>query len=52
MFVLGPFMMWAGSQSRGLPDWARGALLVGGLATVLYNAQNYLEVQSDDGGGI
>lgn len=49
VFVLGPFMLWAGSQTRGLPEWARAALLVGGLATVLYNAQNYLEVER--GGG-
>lgn len=45
VFVLGPFMMWAGLQSRALPDWARAGLLIGGAATVLYNARNYLEVR-------
>jgi hypothetical protein len=41
VFLLGPFMMWAGSR-RKLPGWASATLTLSGWATVLYNATNYL----------
>ena len=42
VLVLGPFMVWAASQWE-LPRWARTGLAIGGVATILYNAENYLE---------
>ena len=40
VFVLGPFMIWA-SRAPELPPWARLALGLSGLATIVYNARNY-----------
>ena len=44
VFVLGPFLIWAGTQGR-LSGWARLLLLVSGIATVLYNGRNYLRLR-------
>lgn len=44
VFLLGPFMIWAGTQKR-LPSWARTALIISGVATVGYNARNYLRIR-------
>jgi len=43
VFVLGPFMVWAGLRATTLPEWARTALVVSGILTVVYNGANYLE---------
>jgi hypothetical protein len=40
VFLLGPFMVWAGARSQ-LPPWARTFLIGAGVATILYNAWNY-----------
>ena len=42
-FLLGPFMVWFGWQSK-LPDWARLIMIISGLMTMIFNYQNYLEV--------
>lgn len=44
VFVLGPFMVWAGAQGR-LPSWANAALVASGVATIAYNGKNYLEIK-------
>lgn len=41
VFALGPFMIWAGMQH--LPKGARGLMVVSGIATILFNAQNYID---------
>ena len=45
VLVLGPFMVWFGLQSKGLPGWARGAMAFSGLATMWFNARNYVVVK-------
>lgn len=47
IFLLGPFMVWA-STRRTLPEWARLTLLVSGILTVAYNAENYRKVIARD----
>ncbi len=39
VFILGPFMIWAGMQLRD--DWAKVAMIAAGAATMAYNWQNY-----------
>lgn len=46
VFVLGPFMIWSGHRARRLPGWARAGLVLAGLGTVAYNAQNYLALRN------
>jgi hypothetical protein len=46
VLVLGPFMVWAATRPRALPGWARAALVVGGVATIVYNLQNYVDTAS------
>ena len=41
VFILGPFMIWAASQTKPLPDWARSTLFFSGLGTIIYNLYNY-----------
>lgn len=41
VLVLGPFLIWA-SQQRRLTPATQSLLLISGVATVLYNARNYL----------
>jgi hypothetical protein len=43
VFVLGPFMIWFGFRARGVPDLARGAMIVAGVGTILYNYATYRE---------
>lgn len=40
VIALGPLMLWIASRER-VPEWARFALAVGGVATIVYNAANY-----------
>jgi len=42
VFVLGPFMVWAGSTLAKDRPVAGGVLAVSGALTVLYNGRNYL----------
>ena len=46
VFVLGPVMVWLSTQKGPLPTWARTFLLVPGVATVGYNARNYLRQEA------
>lgn len=39
VFVLGPFMIWAGYQLKN--DLAKAAMIAAGAATIAYNWQNY-----------
>ena len=39
VFLLGPFMIWAGTQLKG--DWAKAAMIGAGILTITYNARNY-----------
>jgi hypothetical protein len=48
VFLLGPFMIWAGATQRQLPPWAKALLVVSGAATVVYNARNYLLVEAEE----
>lgn len=43
VFLLGPFMVWAGAQGR-LPGWAKAVLIASGIATIVYNARNYQQI--------
>lgn len=42
VFALGPFMVWFGVAARGVPEWARLAMVVSGIATITYNGANWL----------
>ena len=48
VYLLGPFMVWAAYKSTDLPNWARLTLGISGVATVAYNARNYLLVGAKD----
>jgi len=41
VFFLGPVMLWAGLQKTSLPQFARSTLMIGGIATIVYNWRNY-----------
>lgn len=45
VLVLGPFMVWYASQAREVAPWARLALGLAGLGTMLVNARNYYETR-------
>lgn len=42
VFVIGPLMVSVAARAQGVPDWQRVALAIFGLATIGYNAKNYL----------
>ncbi len=46
VFVLGPFMIWAGYEIGKTKDFAGMALALAGLATIGYNWKNYKEIES------
>ena len=46
VFLLGPFMMWAATQTKPLPRWAKATLFISGVATVVYNLHNYGRVEA------
>jgi len=47
VFVLGPFMVWSAVELRRNSKPVSGyAMLLAGVATVLYNGHNYLEVEA------
>lgn len=48
VFVLGPFMVWFAAKAKGVPDWARTAMLASGVLTIVYNGANYYAKQSYD----
>ena len=46
VFLLGPFMIWAGLQLEN--DIARVAMIGSGIATIAYNGNNYLRIQRNE----
>lgn len=42
VFILGPLLIYAATQ-KSLPFWLRMSLLFFGIATILYNADNYIK---------
>jgi len=44
VFLLAPVMIYA-STFKALPDWVRLVLLVSGVATLVFNGKNYLEIE-------
>lgn len=42
VLFLGPFMIWTGAYRSGLPDLARGGLILSGILTILYNGKNWI----------
>lgn len=44
VFILGPFMMWTGFNAKAIPAWAKVGLVLAGVATIVYNGTNYLEL--------
>ena len=45
VFLLGPFLIWAGLQKKRLSKTSQLLLIGGGVATIIYNAKNFLEVK-------
>ena len=46
VFVLGPFMVYAGIKSR-IPNWMRAAMIVSGALTIIFNWSRYQEKSND-----
>lgn len=46
--ALGPFMIWFGATAKGMPEWARLAMVVSGVATITYNGANWLASREYD----
>ena len=44
VFLLGPFMIWAGFQLRN--DAAKAVMIASGAATIVYNYRNYKAVEA------
>jgi len=48
VFLLGPFMMWAGAKMVKTEGQLAGwAMLLSGVGTILYNGKNYLEIAGE-----
>ena len=47
VFVLGPTMIWFGIAATGLPQIAKDFMILSGIATIIFNGQRYLEIQTD-----
>jgi len=47
VFVLGPTMIWFGIAAGGLPQIAKDFMILAGIATIIFNGQRYLEIQTD-----
>jgi len=41
VIALGPFMVWYGAKATGMPEWARVAMILSGVGTIIYNGANY-----------
>lgn len=44
VFVLGPGMIAYAAKWKDPPQWARIALALTGVATIIYNGRNYMRV--------
>ena len=42
VFLVGPFMIWFGIVAVAMPMWSRILMILFGVATICYNARNYL----------
>ena len=40
-FIIGPFMVWYGLQSKSMNRWPRRILVAGGLYQILYAIKDY-----------
>jgi len=47
VFVLGPFMIWAGYEIAKKKDFAGMVMAGAGVATMAYNWKNYKQVEND-----
>ncbi len=47
VFVIGPVMVWGGLKLQQRHPLGGGSLALFGVSTVLYNAANYLTIQSE-----
>ena len=45
VFLLGPFMVYFSYKAKGVSDLERNLMYALGVATVLYNAKNYLVIK-------
>ena len=43
VFVLGPFMIWAGATRCNFSPLAKAFMVGSGVATIFFNAHNYIE---------
>ena len=48
VFVLGPFMIWAGYEIGKKKDFAGMAMALAGIATIGYNWENYQRVENGE----
>ena len=49
VFVLAPAMVYA-STFKTLPDYIRLILFVSGIATLIFNGKNYLDIKKEENG--
>jgi hypothetical protein len=47
IYALGPFMMWYAYKTPVMGRWPRRALFISGFMTVIYNWQNYRNIEAD-----
>jgi len=40
-------MIWFGIAAGGLPQIAKDFMILAGIATIIFNGQRYLEIQTD-----
>jgi len=40
-------MIWFGIAATGLPQIAKDFMILSGIATIIFNGQRYLEIQTD-----
>lgn len=43
-YVLGPFMIWYGLKSKGMPKVARTVMVSGGIWRIFYSWRKYREI--------
>lgn len=43
VFLLGPFMIWFGASAKGLNDLPKVLMILSGMGTIVYNANNYIK---------
>lgn len=43
-FILGPFLIWYGTQSKGMSDVARTIIVSSGIYQIVYNLEEYKRI--------